>query len=380
MSAGAYTSIFLALLCCAPSASAQRVQPQSREVEMRWRAMDRNNDGMITRDEWHGFGAVLQRPGLERRRPALRRGSASRGAAQSATAKMSIRSEHAEPVRPELDRGSVHQPRSQPRRPSRRQRMALRYRDVPPCRPQSRQRHQPHRIPGQRTRTTGATSHSTIWTRTTTAASSAANGTSPAAFDRARSQPRRRAEPLRSGRQPSDAGDTYNQFASLDVDGNGTLARNEWHWSLGSFNQRDLNRNGSLSRREFVATTDTTTDTATPEVRVGGNERWADTGITVRAGDVITVHADGTIQMSTNPNDIAVPGGAPSGRRAKNAPIPEAVAGALIAKVGDSLPILVGDRRSFTAPITGRLYLGVNDDHLPDNTGEYRVALSVRER
>ena len=31
-----------------------------------------------------------------------------------------------------------------------------------------------------------------------------------------------------------------DQFASLDVDGNGTIARDEWHWSLGSFSQRDL--------------------------------------------------------------------------------------------------------------------------------------------
>src|SRR5688572_30569737 len=30
-------------------------------------------------------------------------------------------------------------------------------------------------------------------------------------------------------------GDVYDQFASLDFDRNGTLARNEWHWSAASF-------------------------------------------------------------------------------------------------------------------------------------------------
>ena len=49
-------------------------------------------------------------------------------------------------------------------------------------------------------------------------------------------------------------GDTWDQFANLDYDRNGGLARNEWHWSAASFNQRDLDRNGILSRREFEAT------------------------------------------------------------------------------------------------------------------------------
>ena len=33
-----------------------------------------------------------------------------------------------------------------------------------------------------------------------------------------------------------------------------------------------------------------------------------------------------------------------------------------------------------TAPVSGRVYLGVNDDHLPDNNGEFVVNLGVRTR
>jgi hypothetical protein len=40
--------------------------------------------------------------------------------------------------------------------------------------------------------------------------------------------------------------------------------------------------------------------------------------------------------------------------------------------------VYVGDRRSVRVPRAGRLYLGVNDDHLADNQGTYRVSVSVR--
>ena len=39
--------------------------------------------------------------------------------------------------------------------------------------------------------------------------------------------------------------------------------------------------------------------------------------------------------------------------------------------------MLVGSRRTFTAPETGRLYLSVNDDFFQDNVGEYRATVSV---
>jgi hypothetical protein len=172
-----------------------------------------------------------------------------------------------------------------------------------------------------------------------------------------------------------------DQFASLDYDGNGTLARNEWHWSVGSFNARDLNRDGVLSRREFLATAPVGTTGSSPRpfqgVRVNPQQRWTDTGRTVRVGDVLTFTSYGTIQMSSDPNDVATPAGSRTGRAARGAPL-RAVAGALIAKIGDSGPILVGDRRAITATTDGRLFLGVNDDHLADNTGEFDVTVSIQ--
>jgi len=178
-------------------------------------------------------------------------------------------------------------------------------------------------------------------------------------------------------------GDTWDQFAGLDYDRNGSIARDEWHWSLGSFDKRDLNRDGALSRREFDVTggaNATGTAGGSQTVRVNGQRRWTDASLDVRAGDTITVNASGTIQMSDNAQDVATPAGSRTGRRAPDAPILNQAAGALIARIGDYGTIFVGDRRSFVAPVSGRLYLGVNDDHLPDNTGEFTVSVGVGVR
>jgi len=93
------------------------------------------------------------------------------------------------------------------------------------------------------------------------------------------------------------------------------------------------------------------------------------------------VQARGTIWLSgsSQGNDLAGPAGAHSGRRAPSAPFPDMPAGGLIARVGASAPFYIGDRTTLDrAPTSGRLYLGVNDDHLDDNGGEFRVTILVK--
>jgi hypothetical protein len=43
-----------------------------------------------------------------------------------------------------------------------------------------------------------------------------------------------------------------DNFASLDVDRDGRLSVDEWHWSRRSFDQQDTNRDGVITRREFT--------------------------------------------------------------------------------------------------------------------------------
>ena len=59
-------------------------------------------------------------------------------------------------------------------------------------------------------------------------------------------------------------------------------------------------------------------------------------------------------------------------------PIPNRPAGALIGRVGDSdAPFFAGsDRGPYEMRGSGRLYLGVNDDYLQDNSGTFRVVVS----
>lgn len=177
-----------------------------------------------------------------------------------------------------------------------------------------------------------------------------------------------------------------DDFAYLDSNNDGRIERREWNGNNTEFNALDRNRDGVLSRAE-MNTADAGRDypgergrtaRAHEIVRVDSRENWNQTGIFVRAGDMITIHADGTIQLSDNPSDIADPGGARNNRRAPNAPIASAPAGALIARIGDSSPILIGSNGTIaSAPATGRLFLGVNDDHFPDNGGEFRVTVDV---
>jgi hypothetical protein len=95
---------------------------------------------------------------------------------------------------------------------------------------------------------------------------------------------------------------------------------------------------------------------------------------------MLTFDAEGSVRLSEGGDDTATPSGSRTGRRAQDAPVPQAPAGGLIARIGDSAPVYVGDRRAVRAPVSGRLFLGVNDDHLPDNSGEFRVTVSVRNR
>ena len=167
-----------------------------------------------------------------------------------------------------------------------------------------------------------------------------------------------------------------DQFRSLDMNRDGAIALDEWHWSRTSFNQLDRNRDGRLSRVEFDAAgpLDEGGSTTTP-LKVESTDRWTDTGIYLRAGTTVIIAATGSITLS-NETDSAGPAGAD--RRAQNAPMPDQPAGMLIARVGNSAPISIGASRSFRVTREGRLYLGVNDDHLADNMGAFRVTVRTQ--
>jgi hypothetical protein len=178
-------------------------------------------------------------------------------------------------------------------------------------------------------------------------------------------------------------------FRALDRNDDGAISPSEWRGPRRTFNERDVDRDGLITRRDlgiderrpsrFEPDQPRTRGTAGELVIVSGTERWTDTGVTVNAGDTISFEAEGTVQMSGDRNDTASPAG--SRRRAPDALLRESAAGSLIARIGNSAPFLVGDRRTIArAPAGGRLFLGVNDDYLGDNSGEFRVLVTVGSR
>ena len=176
--------------------------------------------------------------------------------------------------------------------------------------------------------------------------------------------------------------DPEDSFDDLDTDNNGRIERSEWHGTRQAFDWLDRNNDGRLSRAETVgndAVTGATDRTANTDVVVVSSQvRWTDTGINVTAGDRLVVRSEGTITMSTA-GDSATAAGSTTGRKAADAPFRQRAAGGLIGRIGDSGPFFIGDGGALgQVPASGRLFLGVNDDHLADNRGEFRVTITVR--
>lgn len=178
--------------------------------------------------------------------------------------------------------------------------------------------------------------------------------------------------------QPPVESRADRRFREMDENGDRVVSLSEWRGSAREFRTHDANRDGVLSRREFPDTREREEGASGDLVIVSPKVRWTNTGIYVRQGDLVRIVATGVVQLSTNPADNGGPGGLHSGRHAPSAPLPGRVAGALIARVGNSAAIFIGADPSFRAPASGPLYLGVNDDELSDNRGDFRVRISVR--
>jgi hypothetical protein len=116
-------------------------------------------------------------------------------------------------------------------------------------------------------------------------------------------------------------------------------------------------------------------------IRVPGNTRWVATPFMVQRGDRVTFNARGQIQLSDSPNDVAHPAGSLNQRYAPGSPLPQNFAGALIARIGNSAPFPIGNNTAPIAmPAAGQLHLGVNDDEVSDNRGEFVVQVTPPRR
>ena len=109
---------------------------------------------------------------------------------------------------------------------------------------------------------------------------------------------------------------------------------------------------------------------------VSADVPWNDTGVEVRAGQTIYFESTGQVRWGKDRRD------GPAGERNSpfnpGRPMGNRNAAALIGKVGNGSNdyFFIGDE---TGPVrmrsAGRLYLGINDDVLTDNSGNFRVVV-----
>lgn len=111
------------------------------------------------------------------------------------------------------------------------------------------------------------------------------------------------------------------------------------------------------------------------QVNVTGREPWTDTGIDVRAGQQLYFQSSGETRWGPNRRDGAA--GERNSPYNAGRPLPDRPAAALIGRIGERDLVFIGDDPGpYRVRASGRLYLGINDDFLQDNSGSLRVTIA----
>jgi hypothetical protein len=127
-------------------------------------------------------------------------------------------------------------------------------------------------------------------------------------------------------------------------------------------------------------------------VTVPADQTWTGTGIALSAGEEVMVSATGTIDYGpgntpsspagyrfsqrvprggTCGTDAYAPGAAPF-------PAPGVNCWSMLFRIGASgVPFPAGTKISFTSPVSGELYLGINDNAVSDNRGSWTATITT---
>lgn len=119
----------------------------------------------------------------------------------------------------------------------------------------------------------------------------------------------------------------------------------------------------------------------TPSLTLPGATQWLDTGVYLNAGDGVSIRASGTIYVNGadgpespvgDPN--CTQAGGPS--FASQFPDPEATCYSLIGRIGSGAPFEVGSGTHLAGVSAGELYIEINDNYYPDNSGSWSVSIA----
>ena len=106
---------------------------------------------------------------------------------------------------------------------------------------------------------------------------------------------------------------------------------------------------------------------------VSATQQWTDSGVDVRVGQTIYFAADGRIRWGRDRQDG--PAGERNSPSNPNRPMGNRNAAALIGRIGNDMFFIGEDTGPVRMRSSGRLYLGINDDVLTDNSGNFRVVV-----
>ena len=111
------------------------------------------------------------------------------------------------------------------------------------------------------------------------------------------------------------------------------------------------------------------------QVMVVANQAWTDTGIDLTSGQ--SVYFESVGEIGWGPGRHADANGERNSPNNNGRPIPNRAGGSLIGRIGTpGDPFFIGgDRRAIPVRSSGRLFLGINDDNLQDNSGYFRVTV-----
>jgi hypothetical protein len=124
----------------------------------------------------------------------------------------------------------------------------------------------------------------------------------------------------------------------------------------------------------LVETVDVPPDGAWP-----GQANWIDTGIRLEVGELIEIDAEGEATHDGGASWSGPAGDTNDDKRQYNlAEFPLDNHNALVGRIGgDGIPFLIGEHASFAVDNAGTLYLGVNDQGVENNAGQYVVTIAV---
>ena len=116
------------------------------------------------------------------------------------------------------------------------------------------------------------------------------------------------------------------------------------------------------------------------QVSVLGAKDWTDSGVSCAAGHTVELNASGIVlaapTVPVGPDGTPNPAYRPSNLQGLEA----ANHAALVASVDRTAPFaVVGSSATYACPATGKLYLGVNDVGLDNNSGQWTVTVTPDE-